>query len=167
MEKTKSIYVKEKKSKIHGTGIYATRDIPKNTYVLEYVGEKVTKKQSDQIAQDLLDKYEKNKKKYAGVFLFTLNSRFDINGNVKWNTARFINHSCDPNSEAVIDKGHIWIETIKNVKKGDEITYNYGYDVENYEDHPCWCGTKKCVSYIVAEKQWTKLKKLLKKKLSK
>ena len=96
MEKTKSIYVKEKKSKIHGTGIYATRDIPKNTYVLEYVGEKVTKKQSDQIAQDLLDKYEKNKKKYAGVFLFTLNSRFAINGNVKhirFNSLSFLENS--------------------------------------------------------------------------
>ena len=162
MEKANE-FVGVKKSKVHGTGVFALKDIPKNTKVIEYVGKKVTKKQSDDVFEKQFAKYEKNPNKYGGVYLFELNKRYDLDGNVSWNPARLINHSCDPNCETDIIKGHIWIISIKDIKKGEEINYDYGYDLENYKDHLCKCGTKKCIGYIVAEEHWPKLKKLLKK----
>ena len=99
-----------------------------------------------------------------GVYIFELNKKYDINGNVKWNTARFINHSCNPNAEASNDDGHIWIEALRDIKKGDEITYNYGYDLESFEEHPCKCGSANCVGYIVDKDLWPKLEKLKKQK---
>lgn len=164
MKATTSKWAEAKKSKIHGMGVFASRDIPKGEYVFEYVGEKITKKESDERADRLLESYEEDKEQNPGVFIFTLNKRYDIDGNVPWNTARWINHSCDPNCESDIEDGQIWIKSIRDIKKGEEIVYNYGYDVENYEDHPCWCGSKRCVGYIVDEDQWPKLKKLIKRK---
>ena len=71
--------------------------------------------------------------------------KWDIDGNVPWNTARFINHSCDPNAETMNTGRRILIQAMKDIPKGEEITYNYGYDIENYEDHPCHCGSPNCV----------------------
>tara|TARA_Y100000310_G_scaffold334313_1_gene413849 strand:+ start:3193 stop:3717 length:525 start_codon:yes stop_codon:yes gene_type:complete len=140
-------------------GVYAKRNIPKGVEILDYVGTKVTKKQSDKIADDLFKKYEHNKEKFPGVFIFELDKKYDIDGNVKYNTARFINHSCSPNCEVEIEKGRIWIQSIKKIKKGEELFYNYGYDIDDHEDHPCYCGSKKCVGYILDEDLWPRLKK--------
>lgn len=156
-------WVVVKGSKIHGKGVYAKKNIPEGTRVIEYVGEKITKAESDRRADIQLERHEENPET-GSVYLFTLNKRYDIDGNVSWNPARFINHSCDPNCETDIIKGHIWIIAFKDIKKGEEITYDYGYDIDNYKDHPCYCGSKNCVGYIVEEDQWPKLKRLLKKK---
>lgn len=150
-----------KKSHIHGTGIYAGVNIPKGTRIIEYVGEKVTKKESDRRAQTPLNN-NANNKEMGAVYLFELNKRYDLDGYVEYNTARFINHSCDPNCESEIIRGHIWIISIKDIKKGEEITYNYNYSWEDYEDHPCQCGTERCVGYILNEDAWPKLKQKLK-----
>lgn len=158
MKKTKSKWAKVKKSGIHNKGMFAKKNIPKGTYVIEYVGEKTTKKESDRRADIVLEKSKADVTKGA-VYIFELNKRYDIDGNVKWNTARWINHSCNPNCEAVNDEGHIWIETKKDIRKGEEITYNYGYNLDNFEEHPCKCGSKNCVGYIVEENLWPKLKK--------
>jgi uncharacterized protein len=152
-------FVCVRKSKVHGTGVFALKDIPKGAKVIEYVGRKITKRESDDVFDKQFAKYEKNKKKYPGVYLFELNKKYDIDGDVSWNPAKYINHSCEPNCETDIIKGQIWIISIKNIKKGEEISYDYGYDLENYKDHPCWCGSKNCVGYIVAEEHWPKLNK--------
>lgn len=161
MKKTTSPYVLVKNSKIHMKGVFAKKDIPEGTKVIEYVGRKVTKKESDDIYDE---QYEKSKghTKDGGVYLFELNKRYDIDGNVPWNTARLINHSCDPNCETDIIKGKIWIIALRDIKKGEELSYDYGFQFDrDYRDHPCKCGSQKCVGYIVDEEDWPKLKRAL------
>jgi hypothetical protein len=73
-----------------------------------------------------------------------------LDGNVPWNPARFLNHSCDPNCEAEPDGGRVWIVARRGIRAGEEITFNYGYDLQDYREHPCRCGAADCVGYIVA-----------------
>jgi len=161
--KFKSDLVKVKKSSIHNRGVFAKTDIEEDTFVIEYVGERITKKESDRIADKVLKKSQKNPKKGA-VYIFNVNKKYDIDGDVDYNPAKYINHSCEPNCEAVNVEDHIWITAKRDIKKGEEISYNYGYDTDSYEDHRCLCGSKKCLGYIVAKEYRKKLKKILRKK---
>ncbi|MEX0920429.1 MAG: SET domain-containing protein-lysine N-methyltransferase [Candidatus Pacearchaeota archaeon] len=163
-EPTTSEYIEVRNSRIHNKGVFAAKEIPKGTEVIEYVGEKIGKREAEERA-DKQFKRGKDKKNGEGhVYIFELNKRYDIDGNFSWNTARLINHSCDPNCEAEIeDNKRIWITSIKDIKKGEEITFNYGYSIDNFEDHLCKCGSKNCIGYIVDKKKWPKLKRLLKK----
>ena len=164
MRKTKSEYVKVRKSGIHNKGIFAKKDIPKGTKVIEYVGEKITKKESDKRADRVIEEHKRKEKKKGSVYIFELNNKYDLDGYPKYNTARWINHSCDPNCETENINNHIWIIAIKDIKKGEEISYDYGYSLDEFEEHPCRCGSKNCVGYIVDEKHRKKLKKILAKK---
>jgi uncharacterized protein len=157
-KKTNSKYIEVRNSPIHGTGVFAACDIPKGTKIIEYVGKKISKDEADEIADK---QYELGEKGTEGhVYIFEINDDYDIDGNVSWNTARFMNHSCSPNCETEQDEDdRIWVTSIKDIKKGEEISYNYGYDLDNWKDHPCRCGSENCVGYIVAEKHWDKLKK--------
>jgi hypothetical protein len=74
-----------------------------------------------------------------------------LDGNVDWNPARFINHSCDPNCEAMLEGGRIWLVARRNIEAGEEMTFNYGFDLEDYRNYPCRCKAPNCVGYIVAE----------------
>lgn len=160
MNKTTSPYIVVKKSSIHNNGVFAKKDIPKGTRIIEYVGERITKSKALRIAEEVLEKSRLHQDNGA-VYLFELNSRYDIDGNVPYNTARYINHSCDPNCEAEIIRGHIWIISLRAIKKGEELSYNYSYDLEHFKDHICKCGSSKCIGYIVAEEHWPKLKRKL------
>jgi uncharacterized protein len=162
---TTSPYVLKKRSSIHGYGIYARKAIPKGTLVIEYVGEKISKAEAERRGPSLEEIAQKTRDQGA-VYIFELNSRHDIDGNVPYNTARYINHSCDPNCETEIRRGRIWIVAIRDIAKGEELSYNYGYDLECFEDHLCRCGTNRCVGYIVAEDHWPKLKRVIQKKAS-
>ena len=154
----------KKRSSLHGSGLFAASNIKKDEQVIQYIGDKVTKKEGDKRADIQLKKAEKNKKT-GMVYVFELNKKYDIDGGVLRNHARFINHSCDPNCEVEISKNEIWISAIKNIKEGTELTYNYGYPFDSdFEEHICKCGTKKCVGYILSDDDWPKLKKELKKK---
>lgn len=161
--KAKSKYIILKSSRIHNKGVFARINIPKGTKIIEYVGDKITKKESDRRAELALEraKYKKNK---GAVYIFTLNKKYDIDGDVPYNTAKYINHSCNPNCETEIIDNQIWISAIKNIKKGEELSYDYGYDIDNYKEHPCKCGSKNCPGYIVSEEQRPKLEKILKNK---
>ncbi len=159
MKKITSPYALKRNSRIHGSGIFAKKNISKGTKVIEYVGEKITKAVSRDRGHELLEKHKKNKK-YGAVYLFELNKKQDIDGDVPYNTAKYINHACNPNCEAYLSRGHIWIISLKEIKKGDEITYNYGYDFEDYKHHKCYCRSHNCIGYILAKEHWPKLKKL-------
>lgn len=159
---------KKKNSAIHNQGLFAKCFIPKNSRVIEYVGEKISKKESSKRA---LEWEESAQKSGEGlVYIFELNEEWDIDGRICENPARYINHSCGGNCEAINDDGEIWIYSIKDIEEGEELSYDYGYDMEHFLDHPCLCGTKKCIGYIVREDQRMKVKKLLrnsKKKVTK
>ena len=106
---------------------------------------------------------------FAVIYLFNLNNRYDLDGDFKWNTARLINHSCDPNCE-VEGKGlEIWVTSIKFIKKGEELSYDYGFGFDqDYKQFPCKCGSKKCCGYIVREgSRWRINKKFRVNKVSK
>src|SRR5207253_510142 len=101
---------------------------PTGTRVIEYRGIKITKQQS-------LERCQANNE-----YIFALDDEADLDGHVEWNLARLINHSCEPNTEAELIEGKIWITATRRIFSGEEITFNYGYDLEFYRDYPCHCG---------------------------
>ncbi|MCX7871846.1 MAG: SET domain-containing protein-lysine N-methyltransferase [Verrucomicrobiae bacterium] len=141
-------------SQIHGNGVFAKRKITAGEKIVEYVGNHITKQESKRLCEE------------GNNFIFELDEQTDIDGSVEWNPAKYINHSCSPNAEATIIDGHIWIVAIRDIEPGEEITFNYGYDLENYKDHPCRCGAKNCVGYIVAEELFPLVKEENKKTAS-
>jgi len=148
-------------SSIHNRGIFARCEIPNDAPIIEYIGEKITKAESTRRGEALVEKSKKTGG--AAVYVFTLNQRYDIDGAKGKNPARYINHSCAPNCEAYIIRGRIWIYSLREIKAGEELTYNYGFDVDTWDEHPCRCGTDRCVGFIVEEKQWPKLLKRMEK----
>tara|TARA_Y100000590_G_C15645164_1_gene986571 strand:+ start:1005 stop:1478 length:474 start_codon:yes stop_codon:yes gene_type:complete len=149
----------KKVSKVHGTGLFAKNNIAKKNKVIQYIGAKVTKKEGDRRADKQIAKAFKNKKN-GMVYVFELNSRYDIDGNYKYNHARYINHSCDPNCEVEIINNQLWVKSIKNINKGDELSYNYGYEYDtDYKEHKCKCKSERCVGFILKKEHWYKIKK--------
>lgn len=128
-----------RESPIHGKGGFATRAIPKGTRVIEYQGRRIDKAES--LRQCELE----------NPFIFALDDQYDLDGNVESNPARLLNHCCHPNCEAELDEGRIWIFSLREIPAGEEITFNYGYDLEDYKEHPCYCGSPNCVGFIMAE----------------
>ncbi|HAM70397.1 MAG TPA: hypothetical protein DCM86_01995 [Verrucomicrobiales bacterium] len=126
-------------SGIHGTGAFARGPIAAGTRVIEYLGERITKEES-------LRRCMRNNE-----YVFQLDEDSDLDGDVSWNPARFLNHSCAPNCEALHESGHIWIVSTRDISPGEEVTFNYGFDLERYKDYPCACGSPGCVGYMVAE----------------
>ena len=150
---------KEASSRINNKGLFANKDIKKGTKIINYIGKIITKKQTDENP-----KFDNGK----AIYLYNLNNRYDLDGDFKYNTARLINHSCNPNCDIEIENNEIWVISKKNIRKHQELNYNYGYafDTVDVKDHPCKCGAKNCVGYILDEDDWPKLKKF-KKKLTK
>ena len=134
-------------SLVHGQGGFATRLIPQNERIVEYDGIRITKEESLRRCQE------------HNWFIFALDESYDLDGNVDWNPARFLNHSCAPNGEAVNEDGRVWIIALRDIAAGEEITFNYGYDLIDYEEHPCRCGTPECVGFIVAEELFEEVRK--------
>jgi SET domain-containing protein len=126
-------------SAIHGRGGFAETDIPRGAGVIEYTGERITKAES-------LRRCEQ-----GNSFIFALDDEFDLDGNIAANPARFLNHSCAPNCDTEYRDGHIWVVALRDIKAGEEITFNYGYSLDEYREHPCQCGAAECVGYILAE----------------
>ena len=158
MKKTTSPHIIVRKSCIHNNGIFAKKDIPKGTKIIEYVGEKITKKEAEK-RENIVLKESKTSETKGAVYIFELNKKYDIDGYPLYNTARWINHSCEPNCETCIIDNHIWIIALRDIKKGEELSYDYGYSLDDFEEHPCKCGCKSCVGYIVSEEHREKIKK--------
>lgn len=147
-----------RKSKIQGKGAYATRPIKKGERIIEYVGERISWEESDR-------RYDDAKVKRHHTFLFAVNKKIVIDAAVDGNEARFINHSCDPNCEAVGVGQRIFIESIRPIKEGDELVYDYSYAREKdttEEDEKlyiCRCGSAKCRGTILVPPKKRKRKK--------
>ena len=142
---------KIKKSNIDNRGLYASQDIKDGTKIIEYKGKIVTKKKVEEDS-----KFDNDK----AIYLFNLNKRYDLDGDFKYNTARLINHSCNPNCEVAGTGLKVWVYAIRDIKKGEELSYDYGFGYdEYYKDFPCRCGSKNCVGYIVREGSRWRIKK--------
>lgn len=158
-ETCESSWCEVRRSGIHGRGLFAKRKIPAETYIIEYVGDKIGKDESNERGWAQLDHAKETGD--AAVYIFTLDDDWDIDGQVPENAARLINHSCDPNCEAFIEEDQIWIAALRDIDKDEELFFNYGFDLECYEDHPCRCGAERCVGYIAGEEYWPKLRRKL------
>tara|TARA_Y100000816_G_C26069410_1_gene562333 strand:+ start:1069 stop:1557 length:489 start_codon:yes stop_codon:yes gene_type:complete len=159
---------KVEKSKVHGSGVFATKKIKKNTKIIEYIGEKITKKEGDKRSANRIKRYL-NSSKTGSVYIFELNKKYDIDGSPYYNKARYINHSCEPNCEVEIVDDKIWISSIVDIKKGEELSYDYGYefDQDDFRDHICKCGSSDCVGFIISSDDWPKYLKYLSKIIKK
>ncbi|HEV8217130.1 MAG TPA: SET domain-containing protein-lysine N-methyltransferase [Gemmatimonadaceae bacterium] len=139
-------------SPIQGLGAFATRAIPAGTRLIEYAGERLTPAQADARYPDVAGERHHT-------FLFAIDDDVVVDAAVGGNEARFINHSCDPNCDAVIDDGRIWIETIRDVEPGEELAYDYAYVLEERHTaaakrrYPCACGAANCRGTILARKR--------------
>ena len=150
---------KIKKSKIDKNGLYANRNIKSGTRIIEYKGKIISVKQSENDP-----KFDNSK----AIYLFNLNKRYDLDGAYNFNIARLINHSCNPNCE-VFGKGlKVWVYAMKNIKKGEELSYDYGFSFDkDYKQFPCKCGSSNCVGYIVRQESRWRIKKKRNKKIKK
>jgi SET domain-containing protein len=137
-------------SKIAGKGAFAVRPIAKGERVVEYLGERVSHAVADA-------RYDDHSGAAHHTFLFTVSRKVVIDATVDGNEARFINHSCDPNCESVIEGGRVFIDAITPIKAGTELSYDYAYTRDGSETeeeetglYGCRCGTKKCRGTILA-----------------
>ncbi len=137
--------VEARASGIHGHGVFAIAPIPRGTEIIEYLGEKISKSEATQRQQT------------HGVYIFILNTRVDVDGATGGNGAHLINHGCGPNAEAMIDENRIVICALRRIPPGEEITYDYGFDTEEHEDHRCRCGAPACIGFIVAKRHRKRL----------
>ena len=132
-----------RRSRVHGRGAFALRRIRKGTRIVEYLGDRITHRQADLRYQDKSDRD-------SHTFLFIVDRSVVIDGGVNGNDARFINHSCDPNCESVIQDRRVFIEAIRTIPTGEELTYDYqiGRDRDDPPDvddiFACRCGSNSC-----------------------
>jgi SET domain-containing protein len=140
-------------SPIQGLGAFATEPIPAGTRLVEYTGERLTPAAADARYPDA-DEASRHH-----TYLFAIDDDVVIDAAVGGNEARFINHSCAPNCDAVIDDGRIWIETIRDVEPGEELAYDYAYVLPERHTpaakrrYPCHCGAPTCRGTILAKKR--------------
>lgn len=140
-----------KRSKIQGKGGFATRLIRKGARVVEYLGDRISHEEGDR-------RYDDDQMKRHHTFLFVVDKRIVIDAGKFGNDARFINHSCDPNCEAVIEARRVFIEAVRTIHQGEELSYDYSYDREDAtvsgEDadaqYPCHCGAPNCRGTILS-----------------
>jgi SET domain-containing protein len=132
-----------RRSRVHGRGVFALRRIRKGTRVIEYLGDRLSHRQADR-------RYEHKDISDNHTFLFIVDRSVVIDAGVNGNDARYINHSCDPNCESLIDDRRVFIEAIRTIQPGEELTYDYqiGRDRNDPQDidqiYACRCGAGKC-----------------------
>ncbi|MBX6331659.1 MAG: SET domain-containing protein-lysine N-methyltransferase [Gemmatimonadaceae bacterium] len=149
MARSHQTYFEVRASRIQGRGAFALRRIRKGTRIIEYTGEAISHEEADR-------RYDDDAMERHHTFLFTLDDKTVIDAARGGNEARFINHSCDPNCEAVIEDGHIYIEAIRTIQPGEELVYDYQYerapdaDESDEARYPCRCGSPKCRGTILA-----------------
>jgi SET domain-containing protein len=139
-----------RRSGIQGRGVFAKRRIRAGQRIIEYAGERVSNEEADR-------RYDEENMKRHHTFLFTLDKKTVVDGARQGNDARLINHSCDPNCEAIIEDGKIWIYAKKNIQPGVELAYDYKYertgDPADEKFYKCLCGSPKCRGTIMKPKR--------------
>ncbi len=139
-------------SRVHGYGVFALRRIRKGARVIEYLGDRVSHEVAD-------TRYEDKDPRDGHTFLFTVDAKTVIDAGVCGNDARFINHGCDPNCEAVDIGKRIFIEAVRTIQPGEELAYDYG--IQRDDDDPpdvevifaCRCGAEQCRGSMLEPKK--------------
>jgi SET domain-containing protein len=139
-------------STIHGRGVFALTHIAKGKRVIEYKGEHISHKEADR-------RYGDRHARSPHTMLFTLDEKIVIDATRRGNSARWINHSCQPNCEAVEDKRRIFIDTRTAVRAGEELTYDYNLQLDEPHTaaakrrHQCCCGARRCRGTLLGSKR--------------
>ncbi len=144
-------------SHIQGRGVFAKKTIRKGTRIIEYIGERIgPDEEAKRYDEDNMDRHH--------TFLFAVDDKTTIDGGRFGNDSRFINHSCEPNCESVDDQGRIYIEAIRTIPEGAELTYDYNYEVDGrvtkklMKRYVCECGSPRCRKTILKLKKSHKSK---------
>jgi SET domain-containing protein len=139
-------------SGVHGRGAFATRHIPEGTRIIEYAGERITPAEADRRDPD-------GTPGPHHTFLFAIDDDIVVDAGVDGNEARWINHSCDPNCDVVIEDKRLWIEAIRDIEPGEELAYDYAYELAERHTpaakrlYPCSCGAASCRGTILTRKR--------------
>jgi hypothetical protein len=145
-------YFQLRRSRIQGKGAFATQRIPAGTCIIEYTGEIIDDDEADR-------RYDDTTMTRHHTFLFSIDGGLSIDAAVNGNDARFINHSCEPNCEAIEEAGRVFIHARRAIEPGEELLYDYGYIVNrritkaDREFYACLCGTPSCRGTILAPKK--------------
>lgn len=137
-----------RRSGIHGKGVFATTYIAAGTRLIEYKGERISGEESAFLYTET-----------THTFLFMLDNNEVIDGSRNGNTARWINHSCEPNCEATEEDGRLYIDAMREIRAGDEITIDYNlylearYTAALKRQYACGCGTRQCRGTLLASKR--------------
>jgi uncharacterized protein len=141
-----------RKSGIHGRGVFALEDIPKGTRLIEYTGERMSHEVAD-------ERYGDAHNGSAHTMLIAVNDDVVIDATRWGSSARWINHSCAPNCEALDDNGRVFIETRRDIRAGEELAYDYSLIVEERHtaklkrEHACCCGARRCRGTMLGKKR--------------
>jgi SET domain-containing protein len=136
-------------SSIQGLGAFATRRIRKGTRLIEYTGERLTPSAA-------YARYDDDRREHPHVLLFTVDRRTVIDAGVGGNEARYFNHSCEPNCEAVTEQRRVYLEALRTIAAGEELTYDYqlergGWPPAEWERrYACRCGAATCRGTMLA-----------------
>ncbi|MBS0417651.1 MAG: SET domain-containing protein-lysine N-methyltransferase [Proteobacteria bacterium] len=155
--------IEVRRSGVHGLGVFAAKAIRKGTRIIEYVGERVSHDEADR-------RYEEKDANDSHTFLFIVDNKTVIDAGTDGNDARFFNHSCDPNCESTVEKRRVYIEAIRDIEPGAELTYDYQIyreagDPENIDEvFACRCGFANCRGTMLWPQEEPKKKRKAKKK---
>jgi uncharacterized protein len=162
---TTSDLIEVRRSNVHGLGVFAAKQIPKGARIIEYVGERVSHDEADR-------RYEEKDANDSHTFLFIVDGKTVIDAGADGNDARFFNHSCDPNCESTVEKRRVFIEAIRDIEAGTELTYDY--QIQREDDDPenidevfaCRCGFPQCRGTMLWPTERKAKRKKAKKKAS-
>jgi hypothetical protein len=151
--------IRVRHSIIHGNGVFATRKIPAGARIIEYGGKRITENQAEK-------RFGLDPENPHHTFFFSLESGKLIDGGDQGNDARWINHSCTPNCEAQEEKGRVYIHALRDIPRGEELSYDYGLVIEEKmtkalkQAYACRCGTAECRGTMLAPAKKSTKKKV-------
>jgi len=141
-----------RRSVIHGRGIFAANRIAKGARIIEYTGERISHAEADR-------RYAKLHENSSHTMLFAATDKVVIDATKRGGPARWINHSCAPNCEANEEEGRVFIDAIRTIKPGEELSYDYSLVLEERHtpklkrEHPCYCGARNCRGTLLGKKR--------------
>ena len=151
--------IQVRRSGVHGKGVFALQDIAEGETIIEYVGEVITWDEAQ-------DRHPHDPSDPNHTFYFHVDEDRVIDALYGGNSSRWINHSCDPNCEAEVEDGRVFIRALRNIRAGEELFYDYGLVIDEpytpalKKQYPCWCGSKNCRGTLLAPKRGGKATRL-------